>query len=211
MFAREDMLELTRRMTPERTSIHRIAGAYMDKDGFCDGSFNTSFLKLKADEKKEKLAIAKAIPFAPCGTMLQEYYYPKALQKPDGMWMLLQALLDCSLKNDALLDTFYEVVGEHYQSDHDYCILFFHDVYDLPAKGRDKEWQWESDESFTYMICAICPLESGYRPGKPECGFLYPAFENRAARLDYLAVFNAGEDGHPELTEDILQCAGNYL
>ena len=30
---REDMLELTRRMTPSRTSFTRIAGCYMDADG----------------------------------------------------------------------------------------------------------------------------------------------------------------------------------
>ena len=43
---REDMLELTRRMTTKRTSMTRIAGAYMDQDGFVDGTFNTNFLKL---------------------------------------------------------------------------------------------------------------------------------------------------------------------
>ena len=35
MINREDMLELTRRMTPSRTCMDRIAGGYMDEDGFC--------------------------------------------------------------------------------------------------------------------------------------------------------------------------------
>ena len=39
MIVREDMLELTRRMTPARTSITRIAGCYVDRDGEFDGSF----------------------------------------------------------------------------------------------------------------------------------------------------------------------------
>ena len=43
---REDMLELTRRMTVARTSFTRIAGCYVDEDGEYDGSFNTNFLKL---------------------------------------------------------------------------------------------------------------------------------------------------------------------
>ena len=30
---REDMLELTRRMTPSRTSFTRIAGCYADQEG----------------------------------------------------------------------------------------------------------------------------------------------------------------------------------
>ena len=49
---REDMLALTRRMTVKRTSITRIAGAYMDPDGFIDGTFNTRLLKL-SDPKSE--------------------------------------------------------------------------------------------------------------------------------------------------------------
>ena len=43
---REDMLELTRRMTIARNCFNRVAGAYMDEEGFIDGSFNTHFLKL---------------------------------------------------------------------------------------------------------------------------------------------------------------------
>ena len=38
MINREDMLALTRRMTVKRTSITRIAGGYMDIDGFIDGT-----------------------------------------------------------------------------------------------------------------------------------------------------------------------------
>ena len=40
MINREDMLELTRRMTPARTSFVRMAGCYTDSDGEYDGSFN---------------------------------------------------------------------------------------------------------------------------------------------------------------------------
>ena len=41
MIQREDMLELTRRMTPARSCISRIAGAYFDEEGYVDGTFNT--------------------------------------------------------------------------------------------------------------------------------------------------------------------------
>lgn len=58
MINREDMLELTRRMTVSRTSFTRIAGAYMDSDGFMDGSFNVNFLNLSSKERQKNLAIA---------------------------------------------------------------------------------------------------------------------------------------------------------
>lgn len=41
----------------------------------------------------------------------------------------------CGLKNDALMETFYEIIGEHYQADEDYAIYVFHDRYDIPAEG----------------------------------------------------------------------------
>ena len=64
MINREDMLELTRRMTLARTSFTRIAGCYVDKDGDFDGSFNTNFLKLSSPERTKKLALAKEIKAA---------------------------------------------------------------------------------------------------------------------------------------------------
>ena len=55
MINREDMLALTRRMTVKRTSMTRIAGGYLDMDGYIDGTFNTGFLKLNPDEKEKNL------------------------------------------------------------------------------------------------------------------------------------------------------------
>ena len=57
---REDMLELTRRMTVSRNCFSRIAGAYMDEEGFIDGTFNTHFLKLFGSEEKRKAAEVSA-------------------------------------------------------------------------------------------------------------------------------------------------------
>ena len=55
------MLELTRRMTPARSHIDRIAGAYYDAEGYIDGTFNTHFLKLFTAEKTKNLELAKAV------------------------------------------------------------------------------------------------------------------------------------------------------
>ena len=70
---REDMLSLTRRMTPNRNSITRVAGAYMDQKGFIEGTFNTRFLKLSIPERVKNLEIAKAIPFADTNRNLKRY------------------------------------------------------------------------------------------------------------------------------------------
>ena len=167
MINRDDMLELTRRMTLSRTSFTRIAGCYVDRDGDFDGSFNINFLKLSTSERTKKLKLAKEIPFAATNVNLKKYEYPQSARKPGSMWQLLMAMNECGLKNDALMDTFYDVVMEHYRADREYAILVFHDRYDIPAKGSDKERQWESEKVFEYMICAVCPLSGEYEPDKP--------------------------------------------
>lgn len=194
MINREDMLELTRRMTLSRTSFTRIAGCYVDKDGEFDGSFNTNFLKLSPSERTQKLKLAKEIPFSPTNVNLKKYEFTETMRKPGGMWQLLMAMIECGLKNDALMDTFYDIIMEHYRASSGYAILVFHDCYDIPAKASDKERLWESEEVFQYMICAICPLSGEYEPGKPECGFLFPAFTDRSGDENHIAVFQAEAD-----------------
>ena len=89
MINREDMLELTRRMTPSRTSFTRIAGCYVDADGEFDGSFNTNFLKLSPAEKTKNLMIAKTIPFSGTNTELKKYRFSEQERRPGGIWQLL--------------------------------------------------------------------------------------------------------------------------
>ena len=194
MIRREDMLELTRRMTLSRTSFTRIAGCYVDRDGKFDGSFNTNFLKLSAAERTKKLKLAKEIPFSPTNVNLKKYEFTQSMRRPGSMWQLLMAMNECGLKNDALMDTFYDVIMEHYRAEREYAILVFHDRYDIPAKGSDKERQWESEEVFEYMICAVCPLSGEYEPDKPVCGFLFPAFTDRSGDLNHIDVFQADAD-----------------
>lgn len=202
---REDMLELTRRMTVQRNCFGRIAGAYMDEDGEIDGTFNTHFLKLGVAEKEKNLAIAKAIPFAPTNENLKEYKFEKDDEVKGSTWQALMGLVSCELKNDALLEVFYEMIGERYHSEHPYAIYFFHGNYDIPLKGSDKEQQWESEEVYQFVICAICPIIGDYEPGEPECGFLFPAFGHRSSNIHGVDVFQANTTNpHDELVEKIL-------
>lgn len=208
MINREDMLELTRRMTLSRTSMTRIAGAYMDSDGYTDGTFNTNFLKLSPVEKGKKLVIAKEIPFSRTNDNLKRYKFSTSSMKSGSMWQLLMGMKSCGLKNDALMDTFYELVGESYQSTEDYAILVFHDRYDIPAKAADHERLGESEEVFEYIICAVCPVKGDYEPQKPECGFLFPAFSDRSAEQYHVDVFQS-DTGHPHL--ELLEILGLSL
>ncbi len=203
MINREDMLELTRRMTVSRTSFTRIAGAYMDAEGYIDGTFNINFLNLSAKDKQSNLAIAKTIPFSDTNENLKEYPFS---QRNKSIWQLLHGMMDCGLKNDALMETFYEIIAEKYETNKEYAIFVFYDRYDIPVKTNDKERLGDSEEVYDYLICALCPLEGEYEPGTPECGFLYPMFRDRSNDENHIGIFNRSkEHPHKELEELFLQ------
>ena len=205
MINREDMLELTRRMTPARTSMTRVAGCYIDRDGEFDGSFNTNFLMLSGSDKAKNLKLAKIVPFSDTNKNLKKYEFTQKAQKPGSMWQLLMAMKECGLKNDALMDTFYDVVMERYHTDSEYAVLVFHDHYDIPAKALDKKRLGESEEMFEYLICVLCPLSGEYEPGEPECGFLFPAFTDRSGDLNHVNIYQKNSDGpHMEVVKGIL-------
>ena len=191
---RDDMLELTRRMTLKRNCFDRIAGAYLDKDGFVDGTFNKNFRQLSLPDQQKNLDIAKMIPFSETNVALKEYVFDPEEKKPGSVWQLLCALRECELKNDALLDIFYEMFGEKYQASGDYAVYFFHGNYDVPRKAKDKGSLWESEEVYRFLICAVCPVRGDYEPGMPVCGFMFPAFKDRGGSR-YLRRIQRGRTG----------------
>lgn len=191
MINREDMLELTRRMTPSRTCFDRIAGAYTDEYGEIDESYNIHFGKLSGSEKAKYLEIAKKIPFSKTNIQLKEYTFPVTAKGKDSMFQLLNAILVCGLKNDSLMDILYEQIADGYPVDHAFTFTVFHGIYDIPNKGKDKENQWESEEVYEFLIGAISPLVGEYEPGEPCFGFLYPAFSDRSGDKDKIDIFHA--------------------
>lgn len=191
MINRDDMLELTRRMTPSRTCFDRIAGAYMTEDGEIDDSFNIHFLKLSAAEKTRNLAIAKTIPFSETNKQLKEYTFPASAKGKDSMWQLLQGLLSCGLKNDALLYVLYEYLADGYPVDQKFAIYLFHGTYDIPVKAKDKAVLGESEEVYDFLVGTISPMSGEYEPAEPVFGFMYPAFSDRSGDADKIDIFHA--------------------
>ena len=205
MIDRADMLELTRRMTLTRTCFSRVAGAYMTDGGEIDETFNTAFLSLDNGEKTRQLALAKTVPFAKTNEQLVERRFPESGKGANSMWSLLMRILACGLKNDLLMEALYEQIGIFYESDGPYGINISIGSYDVPMKSTDGGYLYESEVVYDFMVCAVSPLKGSYEPGKPEYGFLFPAFSYRSGDRDAIDIFNRDPD-HPQtmLTEMLL-------
>ena len=182
-------MELTRRMTPARSSIYRIAGCYYDEEGCIDGTFNTNFLGLSASDREKNLKIAKTVPFSETNRQLTEWDFPGETRESGDMMRLLDAMMGAGLKNDALLETFYEVVSEKMQIRRPYAVYLFYGAYDIPRMGSDKAEQWESEEVYEYMICTFSFVSGDYEIAEPFCGFLYPSFYERSADIFHIALY----------------------
>lgn len=205
---REDMLELTRRMTLKRNCFSRIAGAYIDGEGYIDGTFNTNFLDLSVKEKEQNLAIAKKIPFSETNVEVKGYRFSKESKGNGSTWQLLQGMNSCGLKNDAFMEIFYDLMLQEFTIKKECAIMVFSGCYDVPVKGTDKAWQDESEEVYQFLIAAICPLVGEYEPGEPEAGFLFPAFTDRSSDNNHVIIFQANDvnDKMEESIKNILGC-----
>ncbi len=190
MIDRDDMLELTRRMTPSRNCFTRIAGAYTDQEREIGDTFNTRFLKLSSSEQARNLNLAKTIPFSRTNEQLKEYKFNKT--GAGSMWQILMTLKDCGLQNDAMLDVFYEQVLNNFDGGNEIgtYIFMYHGTYDIPAKGSDGEYIYDGDEVYDFIICTAGGLIDEYEPDKPQFGFLYPAFVNRGGDENRIDIFH---------------------
>jgi len=187
---REDMLELTRRMTLSRNCFGRVAGGYYNEDGFLENSFNTHFRKLSPSEQNRLLAIAKAIPYSKTNESIRFHRFTDQ-EKKSGAYRAFWTLNQCELKNDALLESVYEALEDRIVCDTSAAVYFFQGCYDIPVKGTDKKEQWESEEVYKFIICAVCPINDDYVPGEPLEGFLFPAFDQRSSNENGIDIFVA--------------------
>lgn len=192
------MLELTRRMTPSRTCFSRVAGAYLNDMGEVEDTFNIHFGKLSPSEKTRNLSLAKTIPFSKTNEQLKEYTFSDKRKGKDSMWKLLNVMLECGLKNDALLDIFYEQMADGYPVDHDCAVYLFHGIYDIPRKAKDKESLWESEEIYEFIICTVSPMAAEYEPASPVFGFLYPAFSDRSSDRNKIDIYHLNPEKEEE-------------
>lgn len=205
MMKREDLLELTRRMTPKRNCFTRTAGAYLTPQGEIDGTYNIHFQKLSPAETAQNLKLAKTVPFAGGTGNLREYDFPSSNPSSANMWQMLLALTACELKNDAMLENLYELIGETCRFDTDFAVSVFHGNYDVPGRAGDNAYLHDSDLVYSFLICTVSPLEDEYVPGDPQWGFLFPSFSNRRPDTTHIAVFEADPlSPHREFNSGVL-------
>lgn len=223
---KKDILELKRRLSKTDCTITKMCGCYVDANRNKVVKISETFLNLEDDEFYKYLEIARKCLSGNIGNNLLKLDFPLAEEEAGGKQQFLLGLRASELKNEDLLDTFYDLIIEHYDFVGNYLILLFHDTYDVITKTSDNMKVDESEEVYDYLLCAICPVclskpGLGYREeenrigarirdwvvGAPDVGFLFPAFSDRSSDVHALTYYvKDAKDSHPDFVQNALGC-----
>ena len=108
------------------------------------------------------------------GKNLINLEFPLDAEMEGGAQEFLMRLRDSRLKDDELLEEFYDRVIESFDYGENYLILLVHGAYDIPGKASDNEEMFDaSDEVYEYLLCAVCPVNLS------KAGLSYDAENNR--------------------------------
>lgn len=224
---KQEISELKKLFTQNNCSITRICGCYVDGEKNKKTELKQAFLALPEEEMFKYFEILRKTLSGTLGRNLLTLDFPLSSEEYGGTQEFLLRLRDSKLKDDVVLEAFYDKVIETYEFVGNYLILLIHDVYDIPGKASDGfEMEDASDEVYEYILCCICPVNLS-KPGlsydaeentfrnrtrdwvvnMPETGFLFPAFQDRSADIHSTLYYSKNpEDLKESFVEQLLGC-----
>ena len=199
----KEVRELRRRFRPDKSMIGNVYGCYVNEDKKIVATFEEFLSGMPQEESERFLSLLKKSLSGSLGKNLVNMEFSAKQVMNSDEHRLLSMLRQSGLKNSDMLQTFYQRVTETLNMASNYLILLTHDVYTVPYRASDGEIQKDaSDEEFSYIVCSICPVKltpaelsyqmaenrfhatsQGYVVSAPELGFLFPAFDDRAANI----------------------------
>lgn len=225
---KSEINEIKRLFTPSNCSITRICGCYVDGEKNKKTEFKDAFLSLPEEEIFKYFELLRKTLSGSIGKNLLDLDFPLAAEESGGTQEFLLRLRNSKLKDDTLLDEFYDKIISSYEFVGNYLILLIHDAYDVPGKTSDGlTMEDASDTVYEYLLCCICPVVLS-KPGlsydaqanefhnrnrdwvvnMPETGFLFPAFLDRCTDIHSTLYYSKNtEELHSEFVEQILGCS----
>ncbi|MFL0266888.1 DUF4317 domain-containing protein [Candidatus Clostridium radicumherbarum] len=223
---KKDILELKRRLKKDYCTFTKMCGCYVSGEKHILLKFRETFLNLEEEEYFKYLEISKKVLSGSLGNNILELNFPLNEELVNEKQTFLAQLKRSQLKDDDLLNDFYDLIINNYDYTGNYLILVFHDAYDVITKTNDNLKVDESEEVYEYVLCAICPVslsEPGLRyfeeenkigarvrdwvVDAPTNGFVFPAFIDRSSDVNSIMYYTKNaKDTHPELMENALGC-----
>lgn len=199
----KEIAELRRRLRPGKNNIPRILGCYVNEKKEILSRFELNPAMLGESECEKYLALFKRCLSGGVGKNLLDISFTTAQVTDSDEHRLLMALRNSLLRDEGALIAFYERTIATLKIEGNFLILLTCDTYDVPYRAKDGEVMEEMSESqYQYMLCSICPVKEtkpgltyypvenlfhdrnvDYVVAAPQVGFLFPAFDDRAANI----------------------------
>ncbi len=204
----KEVSELRRRFQPEKSTVRRVCGCYVNGSGEIVAYLDEPVATMPQEEAEQYLGLFKKTLSGTMGKHLVDIVFSTQQVADSDEHRLLCALRNSELRDEAVREAFYRQAIASLDIAGSYVILLAYNTYDVPGRGRGGDpFAQESDTVFSYFVCCVCPLKEGKAslsfcaeqnefhsrvPSPtvcpPELGFLFPAFDDRAANL-YGALF----------------------
>ena len=223
----KEVREIKKRLNPEKDSISRIYGCYVNAAREIVTTLDMSVGLMEQEEAELYFKLLKKTLSGTLGKNLLDIAFSIAQVENSDEHRLLQGLRSSHLRDAGLRDALYQRIIESLDFGEDsYVILLAADSYDVPFKGSDDEiFEEGSGEVFDYILCCICPVKdaksalryiadehnfrgasTGHVLSAPELGFLFPAFDDRSTNIYNALYYSRGlVDIHEEFLTGVFR------
>jgi len=220
----KEIAEIRRRVRRDKSNISRIIGCYVNEKREIISLFDQSLGLLPPEEQEIHLTFLKKTLSGASEKNLIDISFSTQQVIDSEEHKLLMALRRSSLKDERVVQEFYQRIIQTLNIEGNYLILLAADNYDVPYRSKDGDKQEDaSSEVFSYILCSICPVKlsqpelSYFAPEKefhnskvgwavaaPVLGFMFPAFDNRATNI-YNALYYTKDisENHAEFIDTI--------
>lgn len=198
----KEVAEIRRRFNPQKTNISRIQGCYVNEEGKILTEFSQPLVTLLEEETQAVLTLLKKALSGSLDKNLINLEFPNAEIIGGQKHKNLLSLRDSALNDTVALHSLFENIVSSIGLHESYIIIAGFDTYDVFRYTEDGKREDDSEEQFGYFVCAVCPLKltkpalsftaydnafhsiaASSAISSPELGFMFPAFDDRAANI----------------------------
>lgn len=225
---KKEVAEIKKLFSKDSGCIARISGCYVGGEKEKITTFREAFYSLAEEDVFKYYEIFKKTLSGSLGKNLIHLEFPMDSEFEGGTQEFLLRLRNSELKDDELLEAFYDKVIQSFYCVGNYLILLIHIVYDVPGVTKDGlGLEDASDEVYTSLLCSICPVNLSkpglsYHPESnlfqncvrdwlvemPQIGFLFPSFNDRSTDIhSTLYYIKNADEPHEEFVDSLLGAA----
>ena len=224
---KKEISEIKKLFNKDKCHVTRLCGCYVDAEKNVKTTLKQAFLSLEEEEMFKYINIFRSSLSGTIGKNLLNLEFPLEQEQEGGTQEFLLKLRDSRLKDDELIEEFYNKVIEYYEYPENYYIILAHAAYDIPGMSTDgSEIDDASIYVYEHIICCLCPvkleksnlfynpdtntIESNVRDwfvDPPAHAFVFPAFNDRNTDIHAMLYYTKkSEEINPNFMDNMFAC-----